>query len=127
MFGRKKKDLPVGTRLMHYEGLPGFPTDGCCFMEQTAEALIFRQVEGPTATLVLDKLQSIEVLAEYQFAAKYRGNDIITSRTNAVKWYAVLIYDGSKRLAFWTLGGKELKVLRALQKQVASKAQDYTL
>lgn len=32
MFGRKKKDLPAGARMMHYEGLRGFSQDGPCFM-----------------------------------------------------------------------------------------------
>lgn len=41
MFGKKKEQLPAGTRLMHYEGLPGFMQDSPCFMEQTAEALLF--------------------------------------------------------------------------------------
>ncbi|MBR4863076.1 MAG: hypothetical protein IKU07_00755 [Oscillospiraceae bacterium] len=127
MFGRKKKALPAGTRLMHYEGLPGFNQDMPCFMEQTAEALIFRQVDGPTGTLPLEKLTGVEVLAEYQFAAKYRGNDIITSKTNAVKWYAVLTYSEDKRLVFWTLGVKEINALRDLQKQVRNSVQDFTL
>lgn len=47
MFGKKKAPLPEGIRLMHYEGLPGFAQDAPCFMEQTAEALVFRRVEGP--------------------------------------------------------------------------------
>lgn len=34
MFGRKKKDLPAGARMMHYEGLRGFSQDGPCFMER---------------------------------------------------------------------------------------------
>ena len=127
MFGRKKKELPAGTRLMHYEGLPGFSQDMPCFMEQTAEALIFRQVDGPTGTLPLEKLQGVEVLEERHFAAKYRGNDRITSKTNAVKWYAVLTYSEDKRLVFWTLGGKELQVLRDLQKQARNSVQDFTL
>lgn len=127
MFGRKKKELPAGTRLMHYEGLPGFNQDMPCFMEQTAEALIFRQVDGPTGTLPLEKLRGVEVLEERHFAAKYRGNDRITSKTNAVKWYAVLTYSEDKRLVFWTLGGKELQVLRDLQKQTRNSVQDFTL
>ena len=127
MFGRKKKELPAGTRLMHYEGLPGFNQDTPCFMEQTAEALIFRQVEGPTGTLPLEKLTGVEVLEERHFAAKYRGNDRITSKTNAVKWYAVLTYSEDKRLVFWTLGGKELKAFYDLQKQARNSVQDFTL
>ena len=127
MFGKKKKELPVGTRLMHYEGLPGFPADGPCFMEQTAEALIFRQVEGPTATLPLEKVTGLEIMEERHYAAKYRGTGLNTSKTNAVKWYAVFTYDGGKHLALWCLGGKEIKELYTLQKKVASATQDYTL
>lgn len=127
MFGKKKKELPVGTRLMHYEGLPGFPADGPCFMEQTAEALIFRQVEGPAATLPLEKVTGLEIMEERHYAAKYRGTGLNTSKTNAVKWYAVFTYDTGKRLAFWFLEPKQMKVLQTLQKQVATATQDYTL
>ena len=82
---------------------------------------------GCTGTLPLEKLQGVEVLEERHFAAKYRGNDRITSKTNAVKWYAVLTYSEDKRLVFWTLGGKELQVLRDLQKQARNSVQDFTL
>lgn len=127
MFGKKKKELPDGIRLMHYEGLPGFPADSPCFMEQTAEALIFRRMDGPTATLPLEKVTALEIMEERHFAAKYRGTGLNTSKTNAVKWYAVFTYDGGKHLAFWYLGGGEGKALYNLQKQLASKVQDYTL
>ena len=127
MFGKKKKELPVGSRLMHYEGLPGFPHDRPCFMEQTSEALIFRQVDGPVATLLLDKLVNVELMEERHFAAKYRGTGLNTSKTNAVKWYAVLTYSGDKQLIFWYLGSKEAKALYDLQKLVVSKVPDYTL
>lgn len=60
MFGKKKVPLPEGIRLMHYEGLPGFAQDAPCFMEQTAEALVFRRVEGPSVTLPLAKVDSID-------------------------------------------------------------------
>lgn len=89
MFGKKKAPLPEGIRLMHYEGLPGFAQDAPCFMEQTAEALVFRRVEGPSVTLPLAKVDSLDIMDERNFAAKYRGTSPNTSRTNAVKWYAV--------------------------------------
>ena len=113
MFGKKKAPLPEGIRLMHYEGLPGFAQDAPCFMEQTAEALVFRRVEGPSVD-------------ERNFAAKYRGTSPNTSRTNAVKWYAVFTY-GDKHVAVWFLGGKESKELYALKKQIDSTGQDITL
>ena len=127
MFGKKKKELPAGTRLMHYDGLPGFPTDVACFMEQTADALIFRQVDGPTATLPLEKVTELEIMEERNFAAKYRGTGTNTSKSNAVKWYAVFSYDGNKRLMFWFLGVKEIKVFYDLQKNLTRAVQNYTL
>ena len=93
MFGKKKAPLPEGIRLMHYEGLPGFAQDAPCFMEQTAEALVFRRVEGPSVTLPLAKVDSLDIMDERNFAAKYRGTSPNTSRTNAVKWYAVFTYE----------------------------------
>ena len=103
MFGKKKAPLPEGIRLMHYEGLPGFAQDAPCFMEQTAEALVFRRVEGPSVTLPLAKVDSLDIMDERNFAAKYRGTSPNTSRTNAVKWYAVFTY-GNKHVAVWFFG-----------------------
>lgn len=79
MFGKKKAPLPEGIRLMHYEGLPGFAQDAPCFMEQTAEALVFRRVEGPSVTLPLAKVDSLDIMDERNFAAKYRGTSPNTS------------------------------------------------
>lgn len=126
MFGKKKAPLQEGIRLMHYEGLPGFAQDAPCFMEQTAEALVFRRVEGPSVTLPLAKVDSLDIMDERNFAAKYRGTSPNTSRTNAVKWYAVFTY-GDKHVAVWFLGGKESKELYALKKQIDSTGQDITL
>ena len=126
MFGKKKAPLPEGIRLMHYEGLPGFAQDAPCFMEQTAEALVFRRVEGPSVTLPLAKVDSLDIMDERNFAAKYRGTSPNPSRTNAVKWYAVFTY-GDKHVAVWFLGGKESKELYALKKQIDSTGQDITL
>lgn len=126
MFGKKKAPLPEGIRLMHYEGLPGFAQDAPCFMEQTAEALVFRRVEGPSVTLPLAKVDSLDIMDERNFAAKYRGTSPNTSRTNAVKWYAIFTYE-DKHVAIWFLGGKESKVLYALKKQIDSAGQDITL
>ena len=126
MFGKKKAPLPEGIRLMHYEGLPGFAQDAPCFMEQTAEALVFRRVEGSSVTLPLAKVDSLDIMDERNFAAKYRGTSPNTSRTNAVKWYAVFTY-GDKHVAVWFLGGKESKELYALKKQIDSTGQDIAL
>lgn len=127
MFGKKKAELPAGIRLMHYEGLPGFPQDGPCFMEQTEDALLFRRVGGSTVTLPLEKVTGMDILDERNYAAKYRGTALNTSKTNAVKWYAVILYAPDKRLAVWFLGVKESKALWALKKQVDGAGQDITL
>lgn len=127
MFGKKKKELPEGIRLMHYEGLPGFSQDGPCFMEQTAEALIFRRVDGPEVTLPLEKVIGLDIMEERHFAAKYRGTGLNTSKTNAVKWYAVISYTPDKSVTVWFLGGKESTAMWALKKQIEGKAQSITL
>lgn len=130
MFGKKKKDAPAGICLMHYEGLQGFPQDGPCSMEQTEEALVFRRKDGPTVTLPLSKITGLDIMEEPHFAAQYRGTGMTTSRTNAVKWFAVFKFTSEgqeKHLAFWFLGGKESKALWDLKKGLDSAVQDYTL
>ena len=72
------------------------------------------------------KVDSLDIMDERNFAAKYRGTSPNTSRTNAVKWYAVFTY-GDKHVAVWFLGGKESKELYALKKQIDSTGQNITL
>lgn len=123
----KKKSLPAGLRFMHYAGLPGVSQDAACFMEQTADALIFRTVEGAEITLPLAKVNSLDLMDERNYAARYRGTGPNTSRTNAVKWYAVFTYDESKRLVFWYLRGKESTALYELKKHLPATGQSITL
>ena len=122
MFGRKKKDLPAGARMMHYEGLRGFSQDGPCFMERTEAGLVFQQVNGPAATLPLEKVTGLEMMPERNFMARYHGT--------AVKWFAVFHYtaqDGERMLAFWYLEPKTGDAFRALSAQIGAAAGDYTL
>ena len=79
MFGRKKKDLPAGARMMHYEGLRGFSQDGPCFMERTEAGLVFRQTNGPAATLPLEKVTGLEMMPERNFMARYHGTAATTA------------------------------------------------
>lgn len=127
MFGRKKKELPPGVSVMHYDGLPGISQDSPCFMEQTTDALVFRKMEGATITLPLEKISTVDIMDERNFGVRYRGTGELTSKTNAVKWYAVINYDAGKRIILWFLGGKESKALWGLKKQIESQAQDITL
>ena len=127
MFGKKKEQLPAGTRLMHYEGLPGFMQDSPCFMEQTAEALLFHRVGGSTITLPLEKVTGVDIMEERHFAAKYRGTGLNTSKTSAVKWYAVISYTPDKSVVVWFLGGKESAVMWAHKKQIEEHAPSITL
>lgn len=75
MFGKKKALLPEGIRLMHYVGLPGFAQDAPCFMEQTAEALVFRRVEGSSVTLPLAKVDSLDIIEAHQLAVFFELDD----------------------------------------------------
>lgn len=130
MFGRKKKDLPVEARMMHYEGLPGFLQDGPCFMEQTEAGLVFRQANGPAATLPLEKVTGLEMMPERNFMAWYHGTAATTAHGKAVKWFAVFHYaaqDGERMLAFWWVDTKTGAVIQKLAVQIRAKAQDYTL
>ena len=102
MFGRKKKDLPAGARMMHYEGLRGFSQDGPCFMERTEAGLVFRQANGPAATLPLEKVTGLEMMPERNFMARYHGTAATTAYGKAVKWFAVFHYttqEGERMLA----------------------------
>lgn len=130
MFGRKKKDLPVEARMMYYEGLPGFLQDGPCFMEQTEAGLVFRQANGPAATLPLEKVTGLEMMPERNFMARYHGTAATTAHGKAVKWFAVFHYaaqDGERMLAFWWVDTKTGAVIQKLAVQIRAKAQDYTL
>lgn len=130
MFGRKKKDLPAGARMMHYEGLRGFSQDGPCFMERTEAGLVFRQANGPAATLPLEKVTGLEMMPERNFMARYHGTAATTAHGKAVKWFAVFHYaaqDGERMLAFWWVDTKTGAVIQKLAVQIRAKAQDYTL
>lgn len=130
MFGRKKKDLPVEARMMHYEGLRGFSQDGPCFMEQTEAGLVFQHVNGPAATLPLEKVTGLEMMPERNFMARYHGTAATTAHGKAVKWFAVFHYsaqDGERMLAFWWVDTKTGAVIQKLAVQIRAKAQDYTL
>ena len=130
MFGRKKKDLPAGARMMHYEGLRGFSQDGPCFMERTEAGLVFRQTNGPAATLPLEKVTGLEMMPERNFMARYHGTAATTAHGKAVKWFAVFHYaaqDGERMLAFWWVDTKTGAVIQKLAVQIRAKAQDYTL
>ena len=130
MFGRKKKDLPAGARMMHYEGLRGFSQDGPCFMERTEAGLVFRQTNGPAATLPLEKVTGLEMMPERNFMARYHGTAATTAHGKAVKWFAVFHYsaqDVERMLAFWWVDTKTGAVIQKLAVQIRAKAQDYTL
>ena len=130
LLGKKKKDLPTGVRMMHYEGLRGFQQDGPCFMEQTDTGLVFQQVNGPAATLPMEKVTGLEMMPELNFMGKYHRTAATTAHGKAVKWFAVFHYksqDGEKMLAFWYLEPKTGDALRALASQMGAITQDYTL
>lgn len=109
MFGRKKKDLPVGARMMHYEGLRGFSQDGPCFMERTEAGLVFRQANGPAATLPLEKVTGLEMMPERNFMARYHGTAATTAYGKAVKWFAVFHYTTQEGGGCWRSGTQSPK------------------
>ena len=116
--------------MMHYEGLRGFSQDGPCFMEQTEAGLVFQHVNGPAATLPLEKVTGLEMMPERNFMARYHGTAATTAHGKAVKWFAVFHYtaqDGERMLAFWYLEPKTGDAFRALSAQIGATAGDYTL
>ena len=98
-------------------------------MEQTEAGLVFRQVNGPAATLPLEKLTGLEQMPERNFMARYHGTAATTAHGAAVKWFAVFHYtaqEGERMLAFWYTEPKTGNALRELAAQVGVSAQDYT-
>lgn len=129
MFGRKKKDLPAGANMVHYEGLPGFGQDAPCLMEVTDTGIVF-QSNGPAATLPLEKVTGLEMMPERNFMARYHGTEATTAHGTAVKWFAVFHYaaqEGEKMLAFWWVGTKTGAIIQRLATQIRANVQDYTL
>lgn len=99
-------------------------------MEQTEAGLVFRQANGPAATLPLEKVTGLEMMPERNFMARYHGTAATTAHGKAVKWFAVFHYsaqDGERMLAFWWVDTKTGAVIQKLAVQIRAKAQDYTL
>ena len=99
-------------------------------MEKTDTGLVFQQVNGPAATLPLEKVTGLEMMPERNFMARYHGTAATTAHGKAVKWFAVFHYTsqgGERMLAFWYLEPKTGDALRGLSAQIGAAAGDYTL
>ena len=130
MFGKKKKDLPAGARMMHYEGLRGFSQDGPCFMERTEAGLVVRQTNGPAATPPLEKGTGLEMMPERNFMARDNGTAATPAHGQAAKRVAGVHTthpEGGQVLALWYTEPKTGSILRELAAQIGAATQDYTL
>ena len=99
-------------------------------MERTEAGLVFRQTNGPAATLPLEKVTGLEMMPERNFMARYHGTAATTAYGKAVKWFAVFHYttqEGERMLALWYTEPKTGNALRELAAQIGAATQDYTL
>ena len=129
LFGKKKKDLPAGVRMMQYEGLRGFSQDGPCFLEKTEAGLVFQEVNGPAATLPAGKGDRPGDDAGAQFHGPVSRHGGHHGHGKAVKWFAVFHYttqEGERMLALWYQSPKPA-AFRELAAQIGAATQDYTL
>lgn len=103
MFGRKKKDTP--TRVVHYEGIPGFPTNAPCTIQIVNDIFVIKRVNPETTVdLPLNRISSFSSMSEANFMLKYHGQAVTTSKEKAIpKYYLVVEYDKGI-LVFWGVG-----------------------
>ena len=113
MFGRKKKDTP--TRVVHYEGVPGFPTDFPCTIQIVNDIFVIKRINPETTVdLPLSRITAFSSMSEANFMLKYHGQAVTTSKEKAIpKYYLVVEYDKGT-LAFWGTGN-EWKEFNKLQ------------
>lgn len=107
MFGKKKNKNTV--KLMHYEGLVGFSQDYPCTVSMIENVLTISKIKPDlTVTLKKEQVNSIDVIPEENFMARYHGHANTTSKMGK-KWYYVFSYVSSsgeqKYVAFWNMGG----------------------
>lgn len=100
MFGKKKK--VSATRVMHYEGIPGFSTDYPCTLELKDGQLIITRIKPETVvTLPISRISSFTAMTEPRFMEKYHGSAMTTTKMKGVqKYYLVIQYDKGM-VAFW--------------------------
>lgn len=112
----KKASKSDGVNIMHYEGLPGFRQDFPCNMKAEPDKVVFSNAEGSTVTLAAAQITGIDWMREDMFMGKYHNNPVNTSKSNAVKWFAVINYSSSsgesKYIAFWSTTAKEKDYLQ---------------
>lgn len=116
-FKKKSKGVPA----MHYEGLPKFQQDAACSMEIGEDSIVFTNTAGTSVTLLISKIECIDIMQEKIYMLKYHNSPSTTSKSGA-KWYAVITYmsDGErKHIDIWYMSGKTSTVLHKLQNRCA--------
>lgn len=101
LFDKKKKSVIM---VMHYEGIPSFPTDYPCRLEIKEDQLVITRIKPKTVvTLPMDRIYSFTAMEEKRFMQEYHGYSAITSKSGIKKYYLVIKYDKGT-LAFWGTG-----------------------
>jgi hypothetical protein len=97
MFGKKKTKL---LKVVHYNGLQGFPLNYPCILEFQESTLIIKKIKPEmTVTLPIDRIEHCEALDEQSYMLKYHNDKSTTSKFGN-KYYLVIKYDKGI-LTFW--------------------------
>lgn len=92
LFGNKN----VQFRLMHYEGLAGFPTDHGVDFNCSEDQIAFKAYkQDATATLSISQITGVELLPETEYMQRYKGTVSAPNNGNYNFMYYVLNYTAS--------------------------------
>ena len=114
MFGRNKKEKDskdIVIDCMHYEGIPGFPTDRPVYVTIQSDKIDvkFKKGDGHTS-LPFSRISTVETLQDKFFVEKYKAILAPMAMKNAVRWFMVITYDKG-RIVFWALSGKSSSLM----------------
>lgn len=124
MFG-KKKNKPI--RVMHYEGIQGFPTNYPCeLIVENNSIIIRRRNQSSTVTLPLNRTHTISAIGEYEFMRKYHSVEISHANNQIAKHYLIIEYDNGM-IALWGTKLSAFKQFLKMQELSASRTSNIEL
>lgn len=129
----RKKENQNEVRVMYYEGLRGFGQDLGCIIAIEDDAICFKSIKPEiTVSLQRSQIQSVNIMPEINFMARYHGNAGTTSKFGS-KMYCVIHYQSSggadSHIAVW-YAASELKTgdkLRSLKGNQQGAITSYAL
>lgn len=124
MFG-KKKNKPI--RVMHYEGIQGFPTNYPCeLIVEDNSIIIRRRNQSSTVTLPLNRTHTISAIGEYEFMRKYHSVELTHTNNQIAKNYLIIEYDNGT-IALWGVGLSVFKKFQKMQELSGCKTSNIEL